>query len=184
MATTITRSVEGGDLERHGIHTRGRVFHQPTTSLLYTHALARGDARLAEGGPLVVDTGDHTGRAPKDKFVVREPRSAGRIAWSEVNQAMDETDFQGLRDKIVRSLGRQDLYVVDAFAGADPAHRLGVRVITDSPWHALFAKTLFIDPTDEELDEHEPEALVLHAPAVNAVPEEDGTRSSTFVVLH
>ena len=72
------------------------------------------------------------------------------------------------------------LYVVDAFAGADPAHRLGVRVVTASPWHALFAKTLFIEPTDDEIDDHGPEALVLHAPGVEADPAEDGTRSSTF----
>ena len=73
---------------------------------------------------------------------------------------------------------------MDAFAGADPEHRLALRVITYSPWHALFAKTLFIDPTEEELAEHEPEAVVFHAPAVEADPAEDGTRSETFVVLH
>src|SRR5205823_13945679 len=76
------------------------------------------------------------------------------------------------------------VYVVDAYAGADPAHRLGVRVVSASPWHALFAKTLFIDPTDEELLTHEPQALVLHAPEVEAEPDEDGTSSETFVVLH
>ena len=74
--------------------------------------------------------------------------------------------------------------MIDAFAGADPAHRIAVRVITESPWHALFAKTLFIDPTDDELDEMEPQALVLHAPSVSAVPDEDGTRTETFVCLH
>src|SRR6185295_9054210 len=78
----------------------------------------------------------------------------------------------------------RDLYVVDAFAGADPAHRISVRVITDRPYHALFAKTMFIDPTAEELEAFEPEALVLHAPAVEADPDEDGTRTGTFIVLH
>jgi phosphoenolpyruvate carboxykinase (ATP) len=74
--------------------------------------------------------------------------------------------------------------VVDAFAGADPAHRLAVRVITYSPWHALFAKTLFIDPEEDELADFDPAALVLHAPAVEANPDEDGTRGATFVLLH
>ena len=92
--------------------------------------------------------------------------------------------FDGLRDKVTSFLEHQDLYVVDSFAGADSAHRLGVRLITYSPWHALFAKTLFIEPTVEELDEFEPDALILHAPVVEAEPEEDGTRSSTFVVVH
>jgi phosphoenolpyruvate carboxykinase (ATP) len=73
---------------------------------------------------------------------------------------------------------------MDAYAGADPAHRISVRVITDRPYHALFAKTMFIDPTEDELETFEPDALVLHAPAVEADPDEDGTRSGTFVALH
>jgi phosphoenolpyruvate carboxykinase (ATP) len=172
------------DLDEHGITPIGRVHHQPTTALLYSHTLERGEGRLAEGGALVVDTGEHTGRSPNDKFVVREPGSEDRIWWGKVNQDLDEPSFEGLRDKVVSYLESRDLYVVDALAGADPAHRLALRVITDSPWHALFAKTLFIEPTEEELAEHEPEAVVLHAPAVEADPGEDRTRSTTFVVLH
>ena len=180
MAITTTTS----GLEGHGLDPEGRVFWNPTTSLLYTHALAREEARLAEGGPLVVDTGRHTGRSAKDKFFVREAESEDRIAWGEVNQPISEEGFDGLREKVVEHLNARDLYVVNAFAGADPAHRLAVRVVTDSPWHALFAKTLFIEGPDEELRELEPDALVLHAPAVEADPDEDGTRSETFIVLH
>jgi phosphoenolpyruvate carboxykinase (ATP) len=183
MATTTTVDGRGG-LEDDGIRTDGRIFLNPTTSLLYAHALQRGDGRLAEGGPLVVDTGRFTGRSPKAKYVVREPESEDRIWWGDVNQEISEELFEGLRDKVVGHLETQDLYVVNAFAGADPAYRLSVRVITYSPWHALFAKTLFIEPSDEELEEFEPNALVLHAPAVEADPEVDGTRSGTFVVLH
>ena len=172
------------DLAAHGISPGGRVHYNPTTALLYSHTLQRGEGRLAEGGPLVVDTGAHTGRSPNDKFLVREPGSADRIWWSKINQDLDEDQFEGLRDKVVSYLEGRDLYVVDAFAGADPAHRLTLRVITESPWHALFAKTLFIDPTEDELADFEPDALVLHAPAVEAEPDVDRTRSKTFVVLH
>ncbi len=180
----IVEDVRGQtDLSAHGIEPGGAVHHNPTVALLYSHAIARGDGRLAEGGPLVVDTGEHTGRSPNDKFVVREPGSADRIWWDK-NDEIEEEQFEGLRDKVTSFLSGQDLYVVDAFAGADPAYRLPLRVITYSPWHALFAKTLFIDPTEEELADHEPRALVLHAPPVDASPEEDGTRSGTFVVLH
>src|SRR5436305_2995920 len=182
MTTTPLR--DSADLQAHGIAAAGAVHWNPSTSLLYTHALLRGDGRLAEGGPLVVDTGLHTGRSPNDKYLVREPGSEDRIWWGKVNQEIDEDHFEGLRDKVTSYLENQDLYVIDSFAGADPAHRLGVRVITYSPWHALFAKTLFIDPTEEELAGFEPDALVLHAPAVEADPAEDGTRSPTFVVLH
>jgi len=171
-------------LAEHGIAVRGRVYWHPTTSQLYSHALARGEAQLAEGGPLVVDTGVHTGRSPKDKFIVREPGSESRIWWSDVNAEISEEAFERLRQKVAARLGESDVYVIDAFAGSAPAHRVGVRVITESPWHALFAKTLFIDPTAGELEEMETGALVLHAPSVTADPEEHGTRSSTFVCVH
>jgi phosphoenolpyruvate carboxykinase (ATP) len=171
-------------LGAHGMEPRSQVFWNPTTSLLYTHALVRGDARLAEGGSLVVDTGRHTGRSPQDRFIVREPGSEDRIAWSEINQPIEEESFEGLRERLLAHLEGTDLYVINSYAGADPAHRLAVRVVTDSPWHALFAKTLFIDPPEEELEGHRPQALVLHAPSVVADPSVDGTRSETFILLH
>ncbi len=171
-------------LREHGLDVRGRVFWHPTTSQLYTHALLRAEARLAEGGPLVVDTGVHTGRSPKDKFIVREPGSEARVWWSEINAALSEESFDGLREKVVARLEENDVYVVDALAGADPSHAMAVRVISESPWHALFAKTLFIDPDEEALEAFEPETLVLHAPSVTADPGEDGTRTGTFVALH
>jgi len=172
------------DLSIHGINASGRVIRQPTTAMLYEDAIVRGDGRIAEGGPLVVDTGKFTGRSPKDKFVVREPGSEDRIWWGGNNE-IDEDHFEGLREKVVAYLDRQEtLYVVDAFGGADPAHRIAVRVVTARPYHALFSKTLFIEPTDEDLETFTPEALVLHAPQVEADPRADATRTSTFVVLH
>ena len=171
-------------LEAHGLDPRGSVFWNPSASMCYTHSLAREEARLAEGGPLVVDTGRHTGRSPNDRFVVREPGSEERIAWGSVNQPISEDCYDGLRDKVVARIETGDVYVVDAFAGADPAHRLAVRVVTESPWHAHFARTLFINPSERELADHRPEALVLHAPSVAADSDEDGTLSETFILLH
>jgi phosphoenolpyruvate carboxykinase (ATP) len=181
MTATTTESA----LEAHGISPRGRVIHNPTTARLYTHALANGDGRLAHGGALVVDTGRFTGRSPQDKFVVDEDESRDRIWWGAVNHPLSEQHFDGLRTKVTEHLaGRDPLYVVDHFAGANPDHRVGVRVVTASPYHALFAKTMFIVPTARELVRFSVDALVLHAPDVEAVPEEDGTRTGTFVVLH
>jgi phosphoenolpyruvate carboxykinase (ATP) len=173
------------DLSEHGIDAAGRVYRNPTTSLLYTHALRRGEGRLAEGGPLVVDTGAFTGRSPKDKFLVDEASSTGRIWWGEVNQKLSEPGFEGLRDRVAQHLaGAESLYVLDAWAGAGPAHRIAVRVVTAHPYHALFSRTMFIDPTDDELASFRPQALVLHAPDLEASPEQDGTRSGTAIVLH
>jgi len=185
LRMTTTKLPGPVDLSAHGIDPAGRVYRNPSTSLLYTHALTRGDGRLAEGGPLVVDTGKFTGRSPKDKFLVDEPSSTDRIWWGEVNQKLAESNFDRLRDKVTSRLGSADaLYVVDAWAGADPAHRIGVRVITAHPYHALFAKTMFIDPTGDELASFQPQAIVLHTPDLEADPDEDATRSSTAIVLH
>jgi phosphoenolpyruvate carboxykinase (ATP) len=177
--------VRGGvDLRIHGITPTGQVVANPSTPMLYEHAIQRGEARIGEGGAMVVDTGKHTGRSPKDKFVVREPGSAGRIWW-DGNQEIGESSFERLRDKVTDHLSHEEtLYVVDAFAGADPEHRIAVRVVTTHPYHALFARTMFIDPTPDELQGFQPQALVLHAPALEAVPEEDSTRTGTFIVLH
>jgi phosphoenolpyruvate carboxykinase (ATP) len=172
------------DLSAHGIESTGRVIWSPSTSLLYEHAIVRGEARIAEGGPLAVDTGVHTGRSPQDKFIVREPGSEDRIWW-EGNKEFTPGNYDHLRERVTAYLaGEASMYVIDAFAGADPAHRISVRVVTTHPYHALFAKTLFIDPTEKELASFSPQALVLHAPALEADPEEDGTRTGTFIVLH
>jgi len=181
MATTTRED----RLSEHGIEPTGSVHWNPTTSQLYNAALERGEGTIAEGGPLAVDTGKHTGRSPKDKFVVREPRSEERIWWGDVNAEISEEHFEGLREKVTAEIGGgDDLYVVDAFAGADPKQRIAVRVVTNYPYHALFARTMFIDPDEEELREFEPQALVLHAPGLESDPAADGTRTGTFVVLH
>ena len=99
MAIT-TRQTSGVDLSEHGLEPRGRVRWNPSTSMLYTHALERREGRLAEGGPLAVDTGRHTGRSPKDKFVVREPGSEERIWWGDVNAEISEDQYDGLREKV------------------------------------------------------------------------------------
>jgi phosphoenolpyruvate carboxykinase (ATP) len=180
---TITDRPEDS-LAAHGLRAGGRVLRNPSTSQLYTAALDRGEAVLAEDGPLVVDTGRFTGRSPKDKFIVREPDSEDRIWWSDTNAEISEEHFDGLRGKVVARLEKSDLYVVDAFCGADPKHRLAVRVLTTHPYHALFAKTMFIDPTEQELAGFEADVLVLHEPEVEADPTSDGTRTEVFICLH
>jgi phosphoenolpyruvate carboxykinase (ATP) len=187
VAIDQARTSRGGavGLDTHGISAEGTVWWNLPPAALYEHALAAGDAHLAEGGPLVVSTGAHTGRAPKDKFVVEEPGSRDRIWWGSVNQPIAEDRFESLRDRLRDHLGRQPaLYVIDAFAGADPKQKLPLRVVSESPWHALFAQTMFIVPSDEELEVHAPEAFVYHAPSFTADPAADGTRQGNFVLLH
>ena len=186
MAIDQVATREGAvGLDKHGIAPEGTVWWNLRAAALYEHALAAGDGSLAEGGPLVVSTGVHTGRAPKDKFVVREPRSEARIWWGDINQPIEEARHEGLGARLRGHLARaRNLYVIDAFAGADPEERLTVRVVSESAWHALFARTMFIVPSDDELLAADPEALILHAPTFTADPTTDGTRAPNFVSLH
>jgi phosphoenolpyruvate carboxykinase (ATP) len=183
IETTAARGGQVG-LDAHGIEPAEAVWWNLSTPALYEHSVAAGDARLADGGALVVSTGEHTGRAPKDKYIVREPGSEDRVWWGTVNQAIEPAVHASLGERLRAHLGAREIYVVDAFAGADPDVRLPLRVVTESAWHALFARTLFIEPSDEELEGHRPEALVLHAPSFTADPEADGTRAPNFVSLH
>ena len=174
------------ELASLGINPRKRVLWDAVAPVLVEEALEDGAGRLAQGGPLVVDTTPYTGRSPKDKFVVKEPPFDGEIWWGEVNQPFDPADFEALWRRVAEHLSGTDLFVQDLYAGFDPRHRLGVRVVTESPWHALFARNLFIRP--RELFEGEPPPFepgfsVLHAPSFKAVPERDGTRSEAFVII-
>src|SRR4051812_34391722 len=158
------------DLEGHGVTPRRGVRRNVGTPALVTEAVRAGDGVLAEGGAVVVDTGARTGRSADDKFIVRETGSEDRIWWTKGNKPLEPARYERLRSKVASHLGERDLYVVDAFAGADPAHRLSLRVVTPSAYHALFAQIMFIPPTDAELATFTPQALVLHAPDVEADP--------------
>ena len=172
-------------LDAHGITPSGTVWWNLTAPALYEHAIAAGDAEIAEGGPLVVSTGVHTGRAPKDKFVVREPGSEDRVWWGDINQPISPEHHTSLGERLRAHLaGANDLYVIDSYAGADPKEQLSVRIVTESPWHALFAQTLFRVPDDEELEGFQPQALILHAPSFTADGPSDGVRQDNFVSLH
>jgi len=159
------------------------LWNQPP-AVLYEETVRRGLGRIAEGGPLVVNTAPYTGRSPKDKFIVRDPDAAGRIAWGPVNQPMDPDRFQALYDRVRDYLAGRDLFVQDLRAGADPEHRIPIRIVTESPWHALFARNLLLRiDRPEEFQTHRPEYTILNAPFFKADSGRDGTRSEAFVVL-
>jgi phosphoenolpyruvate carboxykinase (ATP) len=158
------------------------VHRNLSTPQLVEAAIARGEASLAANGALVALTGSRTGRSPRDKFIVRDAATDQVINWGKVNQPFDPADFQALLDRVVEHMQERDLYVEDLFAGADKNYRLRVQVIAEYAWHALFAKQLLIRPSFEELVTHQPEFTIIAAPEFEAVPERDGTKSSTFII--
>ncbi|MGK2966416.1 MAG: phosphoenolpyruvate carboxykinase (ATP) [Tepidiformaceae bacterium] len=175
------------NLAPHGITPQKAVYWDLPTPLLYEHTLRRGEGFVAHKGPLVVDTTPYTGRSPKDKYVVREPDSEADIWWGDVNHPMEPEVFDALYNRVTEHLSARDLYIQDLHAGADPAHRLDVRVITESPWHALFCRNLFILPrlfaTSDEFEPFVTDFTIVHAPNFEAEPERDGTRSEVFICI-
>ena len=145
-------------LESVGIVDPASVFWNLSTAALYEEAVARREGTVAKSGPLVCRTGPHTGRSPRDRFLVDEPSSSGRIAWGDVNRPIAPDRFDAVHQAVVEHLRGRDLFVQDCYAGADPAYRLPVRVVTEKAWHALFARHLLItesgvasSPTTSEL---------------------------------
>jgi phosphoenolpyruvate carboxykinase (ATP) len=171
-------------LENHGVQNLNAVYWNLSTPLLYEEAIRRREGRLTHLGPLAVRTGQHTGRSPNDKFVVREPSSVDKIWWGKVNRPMEPVQFDGLHRRLLAYLQGKDVFVQDCFAGANPTYRLPLRVITETAWHNLFCRNMFIQADRAQLAKHVPQFTVINAPNFHAVPELDGTRSEVFVVIH
>ena len=165
--------------------TAGSTVHANLTAPgLYEHAIRRGEGRLSADGAFMAVTGVHTGRSVQDKFVVDDPEVHDQIWWGKINQPMQPEKFGGLRGKVQAWLGaRPVLFTQDLYAGADPAHRIKVRLVTTNAWHALFARNMFIRPAVEDLAGFAPDFTILHAPEYEANPAEDGCRTSTCIAL-
>ena len=162
----------------------GRDVHANLTRAgLMAHAVRRNEGRLSADGALIVETGVHTGRSVQDKFVVDEPETTGDVWWGRINQKLAPERFAGLKARVQAYLQGQELFTQDLYAGADPAHRVRVRLVSTQAWHTLFARNMFIRPERAELDGFQPDYVILHAPQFQADPETDGVRTSTAVAL-
>ena len=171
-------------LRAEGLTPGGRIRRNLAPAQLYEETLRLGTGRLAHGGGLVTVTAPHTGRSPNDRFVVREAGTSGLIDWGDVNVPIEEGHYDLLKSDIIDHLNRCDLYVRDAKAGADPRYGVRVRVISESPWHDLFAYNMFLrlDPGEEA--GFEPDFIVYHAPSMKADPRRHGTNSGAFIVVN
>ena len=139
---------ERSGLEVHGIRNVARIYWHLPTPALYEEAIRRREGMLAHLGPLVVRTGQHTGRSPRDKFLVREESTEDQIYWGEENQAMEPEKFQVLYSRLTAYLQSREVFVQECYSGAHPRWRRAVRVITENAWQSLFARNMFIRELD------------------------------------
>ncbi len=171
-------------LENHGIVNYGQTYWNLGTPALYEEVIRRREGNIAHLGPLVVRTGQYTGRAAQDKFIVEQADSKSRVWWGKSNQPISERNFEILFHRLLAYIQGRDLFIQDCFAGADPRYRLPIRVITEKAWHSLFARNLFIQAKPEELPSHRPEFTIIHMPHFHALPSVDGTHSEAFIILN
>ncbi len=159
------------------------VYTNLTAGELTEHALKAGTAKLSKNGALVVETGEHTGRSANDKFIVKDRTTEGTIDWGKVNQPMTTEQAEALFTDVMASYDGQDLYVQDSYAGADADYGIGVRTVSPSSWHTLFAQNMFIDLQSAEYEDFSSDFTIYHAPEFTATPEKHGTNSDTFIVI-
>ena len=155
-----------------------------STAELYELALRESEGILAAEGPLVVRTGTHTGRSPRDKFIVVEPSSEAKVWWGEVNHPISEAHYDRLRERLLTYVRERDLFSQDLFIGAHPAHRRSLRVYTETAWASIFARNLFRNPTPADLAAFKPNFTIINVPSFQADPATEGTRSSTAILVH
>ena len=181
MQTELTNKEKS--LKELGLSNLGNVYWDLSTAVLYEETIRRYEGILTHLGPLVMRTGQYTGRLPRDKFLVREPSSEDKIWWGKINRPFEIDRFNALKRRICTYLQDKDIFIQNSYAGADERFRVPIRIISERASHALFARTMFIRELDpEKLAQHRPQFTVLHAPNFHADPETDGTRSEAFVV--
>jgi phosphoenolpyruvate carboxykinase (ATP) len=183
MIPTEVKRARG--LEAVGLLRSGRVHWNLNTPALMEAAVQRDEGQFAAEGPLVCLTGLHTGRSPNDKFVVREPSSERQVHWGPTNRPLEAGAFDALHREMAAYLQDKELFVLDAWAGADAAYRLPIRIVNECAWHNAFSRNMFM-PEDDPAGraEHVPQFTVIDAPGFKADPARHGSRSDVFIFVN
>ncbi len=170
-------------VESFGFRNLGNVYYNLTAPALYEESLRRNEAALAAGGALVAKTGVHTGRSAKDKFIVRDETTESNVWWDN-NGAIGPEHFDALLADFLAHAEGKDLFVQDLYGGADPAHRVKARVVTEYAWHSLFIRNLLIRPSAEEVLANEADLTIVDLPSFRANPMRHGCRTETIIAVN
>ncbi len=172
-------------LDQQGLHTNAKLHWNCVADELVPAAVERGEGVLAASGPLVVQTGKHTGRSAKDKFIVRDAETENTVWWGKTNVAMDPAHFAALKADFADALsGKETLYVQDLYGGSQPEYRVKVRVINELAWHNHFIRTLLVRPEEADLAGFVPDYTIIDLPSFRADPARHGCRSETVVAVN
>ncbi|WP_432411937.1 phosphoenolpyruvate carboxykinase (ATP) [Rasiella sp. SM2506] len=175
---TKTISVEPYGIKNANVH------YQLPSAALHDETLKKGMGKEASSGALAINTGEFTGRSPKDRFIVKDDITRDKVWWGNINIPFPTDMFDALYDKVTAYLSEKEIYVRDSYACADPKYRLNIRVVNEYPWSNMFAHNMFLRPSEAELAGFDPEWLVINAPGFMADPKVDGTRQHNFAILN
>ena len=171
------------DLSQHGLEPSGNVHWNMGSEELHQMAVELNEAKLTSDSVLLAVTGERTGRSPNDRFIVDEVGMAEEVWWGEVNRPTAPAVFDRLLVKVQEHLNSvENVFVKDAFCGADKDYRMPVRLVTEKAWHAAFMHNMFVRATEEEIASHIPEFTILHAPEMKSSMS-DGVNSDVFVII-
>src|SRR5918993_124426 len=162
----------------------GKLYRNLPVPLLIEIALLRKEGNLSSTGAFSVKTGKFTGRSPDDKYIVDDEYTHNSVHWGKVNHSISEENFEKIFTRMKKYVEGKEFFIFDGFVGADNKTRLPIRVITDKAWHNLFATQIFIRPTSREIESHEPEFTLLSVNDFKAIPELEGTRTETFIIIN
>lgn len=170
-------------LDQYGIKN-ATIQYQLTPEELHNTTIKKQQGKVANSGALAVNTGEFTGRSPKDRFIVKDAITEDKVWWGDINIPFASQDFDALYSKVTAYLSEKEVFVRDSYACADDKYRLNIRVVNEYPWSNMFAYNMFLRPTNEELKGFDPEWLIINAPGFMANPEVDKTRQHNFAILN
>ncbi len=170
-------------LKHYGIEN-AKMHYQISPESLQEEVVRKDQGTITKSGALAINTGEFTGRSPKDRFIVKDDVTSDKIWWGDINIPFDPADFDALYDKVTNYLSGKELFVRDSFVCADPNYKLNVRVVNEYSWSNLFAYNMFLRPNEKELESFDPDWIVINAPGFMADPKTDGTRQHNFSILN
>ena len=176
----ITKTIS---LKSLGITSKS-VHYQCSPDQLHKKTIALNQGVEASSGALAINTGEFTGRSPKDRFIVKDAITKDKVWWGDINIPFSPESFDHLYTKVITYLNDKELYVRDSYVCADPKYRVNIRVVNEYPWSNFFAYNMFMRPSASELEDFIPEWTIVNAPSFMAIPKEDGTRQHNFAILN
>lgn len=175
---------KSSDLSKMGFKNLASINWNLSPAELVEDTIVLGEGNLSDTGAIAVETGEFTGRSPKDRFIVCDAKTENSVWWGDINIKFSTENFDKLYNKVLNYLEDKDIYVRDAYACADERYKMNIRVVNELPWGNMFAYNMFLRPTAEELQNFEPEWHVICVPSFMADPATDGTRQHNFAILN